>query len=134
MLKTKLLISYIMKTLLTKTKAKIALFVALLAQASTALAQGGSPFIRQEDCIPGLTCAGDFRATVIAYINYFLAFLGLLAVAFIIYAGILMVTAAGDEEAVTKGKNIILYAAIGIIIILLAWTIVNFVIGVGQTV
>lgn len=114
-------------------KAMIAL-VAFAGLTSQALAQGGgSPFIRGEDCIPGLTCAGDFRSAVISYLNYFLAFLGLLAVAFIIYAGVLMVTAAGNEEQIGKGKNIIMYAAIGIIIILLAWTIVNFVIGVGQS-
>lgn len=107
-------------------------YLTFTGMASQALAQSQSPFIRGEDCIPGLTCAGDFRAAVIAYLNYFLAFLGLLAVAFIIYAGVLMVTAAGDDDQIGKGRKIIMYASIGIIIILLAWTIVNFVIGVGQ--
>ena len=53
--------------------------------------------------------------------------LGLVAVAFLIYAGILMVTAGGAEEQVTKARKIIMYAVIGIVIILLSYTIVTFV-------
>lgn len=123
-----------MKALL-KVQTKVAAFItAFIASASKVFAQGGSPFIQQTDCVAGLTCAGDFRAAIIGYLNYFLAFLGILAVVFIIYAGVLMVTAGGNEDNINKGKTIILYSAVGIVIILLAWTIVNFVIGVGQAV
>ena len=76
----------------------------------------------------------DLRETLVSVLNYFLGFLGLLAVAFIIYAGILMVTSAGDDEGVTKGRKIILYAVIGIIIIFLSWTIVNFVAKIPETI
>jgi type IV secretory pathway VirB2 component (pilin) len=76
----------------------------------------------------------DLRETLVSILNYFLGFLGLLAVAFIIYAGILMVTAAGDEEGVTKGRKIILYSIIGIIIIFLSFTIVTFVARVPEAV
>jgi hypothetical protein len=69
----------------------------------------------------------NFREAVKDILNYFLTFLGLIAVAFIIYAGILMVTAGGEEDQVGKGKKIITWALVGIIIIVLSWTIVNWV-------
>ena len=60
-------------------------------------------------------------------INYFLGILGLIAVAFLTYAGVLMVTAGGNDDQIGKGKTIITYAVIGIVIILLSYTIVTFV-------
>lgn len=74
---------------------------------------------------------GDFRANVISMINYILGFLGLITVAFIIYAGFLMVTAGGEGDNLKKGKDIITWAAVGIIIILLSYGIVNVIVGVG---
>jgi hypothetical protein len=70
---------------------------------------------------------GSFTANVTTVINYFLGILGLIAVGFIIYAGVLMVTAGGNEDAIGKGRKIITYAVIGIVIILLSYTIVTFV-------
>jgi len=58
------------------------------------------------------------------------AFLGLLAVIFIILmliAGYNWMTAAGDEEKVTKAKNTIRRAIIGLIILITAYSITYFV-------
>lgn len=72
---------------------------------------------------------GDLRTLIQTVLNYFLGFLGLLTVIFIIYAGILYVTAGGNDENTTKAKGIIKNAAIGLIIILLSFALVNFVLG-----
>jgi hypothetical protein len=104
-----------------------------LVYTSTAYAQASNYFISPEDCPQGTTCTGTFRSVLIGYVNYFLSFLGLLAVFMVIYAGILMVSSAGDEEQAKKGKTIIMWAGIGIILVLLAFTLVNFVIGVQST-
>lgn len=80
---------------------------------------------------PTEVLGGDFKDNVVNIINYILGFLGLAAVAFVIYAGFLMVTAGGDDGALEKGKKIITYAAIGIVIILLSYTIVNALVGAG---
>jgi len=77
--------------------------------------------------------SGDFRTNVISIINYILGFLGLITVAFIIYAGFLMVTAGGEDESLSKGKKIITWAGIGIIIILLSYAIVNVIVGAGSS-
>lgn len=54
---------------------------------------------------------------------------GAVSVIMIIIAGLTMVTSAGNADAVKKAKNTILYAVIGIIFVLLAFTITHFIIG-----
>ena len=54
---------------------------------------------------------------------------GIIAVVSIILAGFKYVTSAGDPAAITKAKNTILYSIIGVVVILLAFTVTWFVIG-----
>ena len=51
----------------------------------------------------------------------------------IIYGGILYVTSAGNDENVQKAKKILMYAIVGIVVILLSFAIVNTVIGGAGT-
>lgn len=96
-----------------------------------ALAQGG--LIRPDDAPTSITDAtggqGSFRELAKTFLNFILGFLGFLAVVMVIYGGFLYVTAAGKQEKVDEGKKIILYAIIGIVIILLSFAIVNTVLG-----
>jgi len=85
-----------------------------------------SDFFREGEQ-PGATAPGTLGSNITLLINYFLGLLGLIAVAFLIYAGVLMVTAGGNDEQVTKARKVIMYAVIGIVIILLSYTIVGFV-------
>ena len=61
-------------------------------------------------------------------INTLLYLLGAAAVVVIVVAGILYVTSGGETASVTRAKNMLLYAVVGLIIALLAYAIVNFVI------
>lgn len=70
----------------------------------------------------------DLESTVIKIVQWLLGFLGLIAVIFILYGGFVWMTAAGNEEKVSKAKKIIGAAAIGLIVVLVAWAIVIFVI------
>jgi type IV secretory pathway VirB2 component (pilin) len=56
---------------------------------------------------------------------YFLA--GTIAVIVIIIAGLMYVTASGDSGRVTKSKNTLTYAIVGLVIVILAFAITNFV-------
>ena len=58
-------------------------------------------------------------------LNFFLGFLGILCIAIVIYGGFMYVTAGVNEDNAGTGKNILTYAAIGILIILLSFVIVN---------
>ena len=74
---------------------------------------------------------GSFRSLALTIVNFFLTFLGLIAVVMIIYGGFLYVTAAGNQEKIESAKKIIMYAIIGIVVILLSFAIVNTILGAG---
>ena len=74
----------------------------------------------------------SFRVIVKRIIDFILLFLGLIAVVMVIYGGFLYVTSAGNEEAVGKGKKILIYAALGIVIILISFALVNTLLGAGD--
>lgn len=76
---------------------------------------------------------GSIRPLILTILNFFLGFLGLLAVLMVIYGGMLYMIAQGDQGKVDKGRKIITYAIIGIIIILISFALVNTILGgVGQ--
>ena len=52
---------------------------------------------------------------------------GAAAVIFIILGGITMISSSGSPEAVANARKRVLYAVIGLVIVALAWTLVNFV-------
>lgn len=60
-------------------------------------------------------------------IGIVLSFIGVVFLILMIYAGISWMTAAGNQEKVTKAKNLIINAIIGLIIVLSAYTISSFI-------
>lgn len=60
-------------------------------------------------------------------IVYFLA--GVIAIIVIIVGGITYATSAGNSGNITKAKNLILYSIVGLVIVLSAFVITNFVSG-----
>ena len=76
--------------------------------------------------------SSDLQETVVRIVQWALGLLALVAVVMIIVGGFQWMTAGGNEEKVEKAKKLISAAVIGLIIVLLAWAIVIFVIGVTQ--
>lgn len=107
--------------------------LALIIAPKTGSANVGDWFaaLLQQDDRPPDVVGTDFKTAVRSFLNYFLGFLGLVAVIFVIYAGVLMVTAGGDDDQVGKGKKILLWAAVGIVLVLLSYAIVSWVVGAG---
>lgn len=95
-----------------------------LAQGSTAGTLGGFPTV-----LPGSDQgnANGIRRIVVNLLNIVLNFLALVAVIFIVIAGIRLIVSQGEEEQKNKAKKTIIYVAIGLIVILLAKVLVNFV-------
>jgi len=56
-----------------------------------------------------------------------LGVVGSIALAMIIWGGFTWMTAAGSSERVTKGRDIVLYAALGLIAIFSAYAILKFI-------
>ena len=61
-------------------------------------------------------------------VNTLMYIAGALAVVMIIYSGFMYMTSAGDSAKVTKAKNALIYAVVGVIIAILAGVIVRFVV------
>ncbi|MDP4038446.1 MAG: hypothetical protein Q8P54_00545 [bacterium] len=61
--------------------------------------------------------------------NTLLLIVGIAAVIMLIIGGLRYIFSGGDKEAIDSAKNTILYAVIGIVVALLAFAIVNFVLG-----
>lgn len=90
-------------------------------------------------CPPGMNCnAGtNVNSLIQTVIQWMLTIAFGIAVLFLIIGGFWYVTSAGNEETAEKGKNTVVNALIGIIIIVLAYVIVsvvaNLVSGAGGT-
>lgn len=61
--------------------------------------------------------------------NVLLFIIGAISVIMLVIGGIRYTTSAGDSTAVTSAKNTILYAIVGIVVALLAYAVVNWVVG-----
>ena len=61
--------------------------------------------------------------------NVLLFIIGAISVIMLIIGGIRYTVSGGDSTAVTNAKNTILYAIVGIVVALLAYAVVNFVLG-----
>jgi len=71
----------------------------------------------------------SFRRIAKTIVNFFLFFLGLVATVMVIFGGFLYVTSGGNDQNTEKAKKIILYSAIGILLILISFALVNTLLG-----
>ena len=69
----------------------------------------------------------DIRTTVGNIIKAFLALLGIIAVVLILYAGVLWMTASGNEEKIVTAKKVLVNATIGLAIIMSSYAITYFI-------
>lgn len=74
---------------------------------------------------------GSLRQMVLRFVNFFLYFLGLVATVFVIYGGFLYITSQGDDGNVEKAKKILTFAAIGILIVLISFALINTFLSAG---
>lgn len=130
-----------MKSLLTKLRLSLLLVPALVMGLSfvavptahaecttdTLNAQNGADCAKGNNTPANLFDGDDsiFKKVV----NIMLFIVGAVAVIMLIFGGVRYVTSGGAQDQVTAAKNTIMYAIIGIIVAILAFALVNFVIG-----
>ncbi|HQB50796.1 MAG TPA: IPT/TIG domain-containing protein [bacterium] len=104
-------------------------FLSLIWTAGVALAQTteGLDLGTSYASSTGLT-AKDPRLVVANIVKVVLGFIGTIGVILVIYAGFLWMTAAGNEEKISKAKMILKNSVIGLVIVLSAFAITSFVI------
>jgi len=69
----------------------------------------------------------DLPAAIETVIQFVLFLLGSIAVLVIVIAGVRLVVTGGDETERGKARDAVLYAVVGLVVVLLASAIVNFV-------
>ena len=67
--------------------------------------------------------------TVTGILNVVVGIIAVMAVIVVIIGGVFFVTSQGDAGKVARARNTILYGVIGLVVALLAFAIVNFVLG-----
>ncbi len=77
----------------------------------------------------GVTGTDDIGDLVLKYVNFILPFLALAAFLAFVYAGVLYVTAYGNEEQTQKSKKVLIYAVIGLVAIILSYSVVQLLTG-----
>ena len=93
---------------------------------------GSNPCASGEICISNPLDVDTPQALIGRVINSILGIVGSLALVMFIYGGLIWMTSSGSSDKVKQGRDIILWAAIGLVIIFSAYGLVRFVIqGVG---
>ena len=77
--------------------------------------------------LPDVAGADGFRTIIVDFLNAILNFLALIAVVIIVIAGIRLILSQGEDEQKDKAKKTILYAIVGLVVVLFARVIVSLV-------
>ena len=80
--------------------------------------------------LPGIPTPAPIIIRAINIGNQLLLFLSLVAVAIVIYAGIQMMVSLGEEETYTKSKGLLTRAAMGFVVLIVSYSLVNLVVGI----
>ena len=107
------------------------MFVLALALSLTSVAFAQAPTspiippgFTANNMIGNITNTDTLVGVIMGLVNWVAWFVGLMAVLMGLYAGILFITAGGNAETVTKARNILLYAIVGIAVAILAFSLV----------
>lgn len=113
-----------MKKLLKNKTTTIVGFLMATLNATSASAQ-----IDIDSVEPENSSDATVEGTLQGVINILLFVVGAGAVIMLIIGAIRYVVSAGDQQAVAGAKNTIIYAIVGIVVAVMAFAIVNFVLG-----
>jgi hypothetical protein len=124
-----------MKQMLVALFATVTLAVGAGGAASALTIQDGADAARDESqqsaCLfddGSAACEGETPLFQVIT-NVLLFIIGAVSVVMLIIGGIRYTVSQGDSSAVTGAKNTILYSIVGLVISILAYAVVNFVIG-----
>lgn len=76
----------------------------------------------------------DLFALFGTVLNYIIVIAGVLAILYLLWAGIQYITAGADDDKAKNAKKAIFNAIIGIIVIILSWVIISWVSGFVRTI
>ncbi len=99
-------------------------YITIYGKSSSDCAKASSLTTNPENCK-----GNDLNTMIRTIINGIIFAVGMVAVVMIILGGVNYATSQGDPGKVKKGKDTIMYGIIGLVISILAFAIINFVLG-----
>lgn len=118
---------------ISKIKLALASLVAMVGMATAVLTPavtvGASPASDIQSGVndSGGTGQASLGTQIKTIVNILLYILGAIAVVMIVIGGVRYTTSNGDSGAIKSAKDTILYSVIGLVVAILAYSIVNFV-------
>ncbi|MCX6797945.1 MAG: pilin [Candidatus Falkowbacteria bacterium] len=116
---------------LKKTVLLFGLFFCLASNPSFALAQVDTSYglntTMDQGNLKQALSATDPRLRAGQIIGVVLSFIGVIFLILMIYAGIMWMTAAGNEQQVSKAKDLLVNAIIGLVIVFAAYAITAYI-------
>ncbi len=70
---------------------------------------------------------GDIGSYLVAFYQFFISAIAIMAVVVIMFAGFRWMTAQGNQERVSKAKETLWGAVIGVFLALISWVVLNFI-------
>ncbi len=123
-----------MKKYITQTLMSIAFVASVVAAPILAPSLAAAATPKEEACsgvtqVGGSGCTGgDFNKFINNVINILIFIIGAISVIMIVVGGLRYTLSGGDSNSVSAGKDTILYAIVGLVVAIMAYSIVNFVI------
>lgn len=116
-------------TLVTLISLVSVAFVAPLvsADAKSAVCKGAGLVAGTDGCEDPSGNTPDVNDTVRRGLNLFSAILGIIAVVMIMIGGLKYMTSQGDSSQMNSARNTLIFAAVGLVIVVLAQVVVRFV-------
>lgn len=104
--------------------------IPVLAQQGTAGPSSSNPSVSVSGALknPLGDTNNDPRAIIGNIIRAALGLVGSLALAVFIYGGITWVTSGGNQERITRGKNMLIWATLGLAVVFASYAVVTFII------
>lgn len=82
-----------------------------------------------DNCFSDGSCQlNDFVRVVVRVTEIILGIIGAVALLFFVYGGVKMIISAGSSEKVEEAKTVVRNAVVGLAIVFVSWTIINFVV------
>jgi hypothetical protein len=115
----------------------LAIIVSAVLLPTLALAQTTKPAATtpsQTVVLPNPIACATATCLISQVIRYVLGTIAILATLMFIWGGVMMLTSGGNADQVKKARETLVWAAIGIVVILMSWVIIKFVlVGIAGT-
>ena len=83
--------------------------------------------VKAQETLPNPIGTTDITELIVRIISIILGLTGVISLAMFIYGGIIWMTSGGSADKIKQGKDILIWAVLGLVVIFTSYVIVNFV-------